>query len=43
MSSDRCPRLVKQGFDVYMIDRILMIDWILPRPDDKRRGFDAYD
>lgn len=26
----------KQGFDVYLID------WILPRPDDKQRGFDAY-
>jgi len=37
MSSDRCPRVVKQGFDAYMID------WILPRPDDKRRGFEAYD
>ena len=28
--------LVKQGFDVYLID------WIPPRPDDKWRGFDAY-
>ncbi len=28
--------LVRQGFDVYLID------WIPPRPDDKWRGFDAY-
>jgi poly[(R)-3-hydroxyalkanoate] polymerase subunit PhaC len=28
--------LVKQGFDVYLID------WIPPRPEDKWRGFDAY-
>ena len=28
--------LVKQGFDVYLID------WIPPRADDKWRGFDAY-
>jgi polyhydroxyalkanoate synthase subunit PhaC len=28
--------LVRQGFDVYLID------WIPPRPSDKWRGFDAY-
>jgi len=28
--------LVRQGFDVYLID------WIPPRPDDQWRGFDAY-